>query len=277
MVLTALLSPREPCRVSFPAAIRFYLPPPRCQDATTECSIQFQFGFFFSLMNSSCGCCFFFSPLHSLLNGSEEEAGVQVQRDAAQPPSQHPSTCVDECSASVHGRSERWEECVDLLMEQRWQLHNVLCTKTLLLWPLFSLSSLSHLLLFLLSHFSLFHLPIFPARAYLNIPVTIYDWHFPSPQHSIVTSSAPLKMQGQAHCAPEGNVPSNNTITLAYKTSAHPSAQMYAVTHTHTHTCIFAYTCTQIDTRADRCSHKSLQIPLHYKTRQPPEKGFGLI
>lgn len=105
----------------------------QCQDVTFECSIQFQFRFFFfHLMSSSLDDVVFF--LSSLIIESEE-AGVQVGERLYSQPSEHPSACVDkkdECSESVQGQSERWEESVDLLMEQRWQrIYSTLRTKTL--------------------------------------------------------------------------------------------------------------------------------------------------
>lgn len=51
-------------------------------------------------------------------------------------PSEHRSTCAhfkkEECSESVQGRSEIWEESVDLLMEQTWLIiYSTLCAEPL--------------------------------------------------------------------------------------------------------------------------------------------------
>ena len=104
----------------------------------------FFFSFLFAPNEFQCGCCFFFFFFfsHSLLNqsnGERERERLEFRLEREQ--SEHPSAGVDkkaECSGSVQGQSERWEESVDLLMEQRWQsIYSSLPTTTRLLWPLF--------------------------------------------------------------------------------------------------------------------------------------------
>lgn len=122
---------------------------------------------------------------------------------------------------------------------------------------------LASLFLFQFSFFSLFL-----VHAYLNILVTAYNWYFPSLQHSIVTSSATLKMQGQAHCRPKGNFLPTTKLHLDTKTSMH--AQMHEPEHAHMHVSIN----TQTLTRTDGCSHEACKF--HYTTKLSFEKKKDL-
>lgn len=182
----------------------------------------------------------------------------------------------DECSASVQGQSERWEECVDLLMEQRWQrAYSNLWTKTLPSWPLFSFSLIEDFSYTLL----LFPLAFPNCHLSICIPPCIHKylshhlWLIFSKSSAFYCYSLSYSEDaGTSTLCTQRKFPSNNKITFGYKNRrASPRVQMYALTHTHTHThlpsvykCILA--CTQTDTCENRCSHKACKIPLHWKT-----------
>lgn len=79
-------------------------------------------------------------------------------------PSEHPSWAnkKDEWFESVQCQSDRWEESVDLLLEQRWQrIYSTLCTKTPLFWQrcFLLLLFLLHLVFILSPHFPTFFFP----------------------------------------------------------------------------------------------------------------------
>ena len=141
--------------LSFPAARQFLISHNvRMSPSSIQFQLQFRFFFFFffylHLKSSSVDVVFFFFFFLTLIIESEqwrERERERLEFRLEREQSEHPSAGVDkkaECSGSVQGQSERWEESVDLLMEQRWQsIYSSLPTTTRLLWPLFFFLTLS--------------------------------------------------------------------------------------------------------------------------------------
>ena len=136
--------------LSFPAARQFLISHNvRMSPSSIQFQLQFRlffFSFLFAPNEFQCGCCFFFFFFFFFTLIIESEQWRERERERLEfrlerEQSEHPSAGVDkkaECSGSVQGQSERWEESVDLLMEQRWQsIYSSLPTTTRLLWPLF--------------------------------------------------------------------------------------------------------------------------------------------